>query len=234
MTVRRNRWRSACPIGTVDSWSTGAAVEGSAVAVDFIFPGAAIRAAPDAARAPRPPCPAGRFRCRTSATARTTGSPAGIRTPRSPRPSPPTTPRSARSRDRRNPHRRDSRRRRRSSAGPSTGPTAVDTPPMSPRSQLATSGSSPIAACSAACSDPGIRSGFDTVVLQRFRVIVHITALVSRVRVGMSSSTKSITSPVQLAAQIADHRVAHRHRNQAEGDRPERRAARPVRSRRCR
>ena len=159
------------------------------------FADAAIRAVPAAARERRPPCPVGRFRCRISATARTTGSRAGIRRPRSRRPSRPTTSRSAESRGRRIPRRPDSRRRRRSSAIRLPDPTAVDNPPMSPRSQLATSGSRPIAACSAACSAPGIRSGSTPLSCNASGVIVHMTALVSRVRVGMSSSTKSITSP---------------------------------------
>ena len=42
---------------------------------------------------------------------------------------------------------------------PVYGCSAVDIPPMSQRSQIANSGSSPIAACSAACSAPGMRTG---------------------------------------------------------------------------
>ena len=64
-----------------------------------------------------------------------------------------------------------------------------------PWSQLATNGSRPIAACSAACSAPGTRSKSIPLCCNASGVIVHITAVVSSVRVGMSSSTKSITSP---------------------------------------
>ena len=42
-------------------------------------------------------------------------------------------------------------------AAPVSGCRAVDTPPMSQRSQVATSGSSPIEACSAACAAPARR-----------------------------------------------------------------------------
>jgi len=79
---------------------------------------------------------------------------------------------------------------------PSSGPTAIDTPPMSPRSQLATRGSNPIAACSAACNEPGTRSGSMPLSCNASGVIVHIAAMVSSVWVGMSRSTKSITSPL--------------------------------------
>ena len=167
------------------------------------------------ALAPRPPCPAGRCRCRTWATARTTGSPAGIRTPRSPPRSHPARCWPGGTRVRRIPPRPDTRRRRRRWAVPSA-PTAVDNPPMSPRSQLATSGSRPIAACSAACSEPGMRVGSIPLSSNASGVIVYITAMVGRVCSGMSSSTKSITSPDEPPAQVADHLVGHRDRHQAQ------------------
>ncbi len=50
--------------------------------------------------------------------------------------------------------------------------------------------------------------------------MVHITAVVSRVRVGMSSSTKSMTSPVNRATQVADHGVGHGDRHEPNCHRP--------------
>ena len=66
---------------------------------------------------------------------------------------------------------------------------------MSPRSQLATRGSRPIAACSAACRAPGIRAGSIPLCSRASDVTVYITAVVARLCSGISSSTKSITSP---------------------------------------
>lgn len=78
--------------------------------------------------------------------------------------------------------------------GQPSGPVAVDMPPISPRSQLATSGSSPMAACSAACNDPGIRVASIPLRTNASEVIVYMTAVVGKVCSGMSSSTKSSTS----------------------------------------
>ena len=44
--------------------------------------------------------------------------------------------------------------------------SAVETPPMSHRSQVANSGSSPIDACSAACAAPGTSRGVDAAGLE--------------------------------------------------------------------
>ncbi len=66
---------------------------------------------------------------------------------------------------------------------------------MSPRSQLATSGSNPIAACSAACNDPGMRGPSMPLSRNASSVMVYIAAVVASVCSGMSSSMKSITSP---------------------------------------
>ncbi|SHX24006.1 Uncharacterised protein [Mycobacteroides abscessus subsp. abscessus] len=67
---------------------------------------------------------------------------------------------------------------------------------MSARSQLATNGSSPIAACSAACRAPGVESGSMSMSANASGVTVYITALVLSVDEGISSSTKSRISPV--------------------------------------
>ena len=145
------------------------------------------------------------------------GHPSGTRTPRSPTPSPPTTSVICGIRARRNRRRRGSRRRRISSAARS-GPIAVDTPPMSPRSQLATSGSSPIAACSAACSDPG-RAAVDPVVLQRFWCDgAHHRHRLEGARRHVELDEVDHLA-VEPAAQVADDGVRHRHRHQPDGDR---------------
>ena len=65
-----------------------------------------------------------------------------------------------------------------------------------PRSQLATKGSSPMAACSAACNDPGIRGASMTLARKASTVTAYTTAVVANVCAGMSRSTKSITSPL--------------------------------------
>ena len=114
----------------------------------------ALRAGGRAARSRRP-CRAGCSGCRTSATARTTGSRRRRRTtaiasrvalsqaaaawkPRSAKPAPPGWPSWTKTVSR-----------------PVSGCRAVETPPMSQRSQVANSGSRPIEACSAACAAPG-------------------------------------------------------------------------------
>ena len=145
---------------TVQRVGTGPVAADSARRIGLV--GAALgarrpgRRGPRRGRPPRRPCPAGRCRCRTSATARRTGSRSRSRRRRS---------RSGWRRATRcgrveGPlgearRRRDGRRRRRPSACPVSGCTAVDSPPMSHRSQVANSGSRPIAACSAACRAPG-------------------------------------------------------------------------------
>ena len=97
---------------------------------------------------------------------------------------------------RRNRRRPDARRRRRRSGASVSGCSAVDRPPMSQRSQVAISGSSPIEACSAACSAPGMSDGVDSGRRQRARRNVHHTAVVRSCRAGRSSGRVSITSPV--------------------------------------
>ena len=103
----------------------------------------------------RPACRAARCRCRTWATARTTGSPTRTGRPRSPRGWPPGGGRRWRSRARRCRRRRGSRRRSTIVGRPVSAWSAVDTPPTSQRSQMVNSGSRPMAACSTACSVPG-------------------------------------------------------------------------------
>ena len=73
---------------------------------------------------------------------------------------------------------------------------AVDTPPMSQRSQVANSGSSPIDACSAACSGAGhVRRGQPGRAPAPASSTVHQTARVRRCRGGRSSGS----SPEHLA-----------------------------------
>ena len=70
----------------------------------------------------------------------------------------------------------------------------VETPPMSQRSHVATSGSSPIAACSAAWIAPA-RSRADTAARETtVGGIVHQTAFVSRCCGGSGSGNSSTTS----------------------------------------
>ncbi|CFS64907.1 Uncharacterised protein [Mycobacterium tuberculosis] len=52
-----------------------------------------------------------------------------------------------------------------------------------------------MAACSAACNDPGIRVASIPLRTNASEVIVYMTAVVGKVCSGMSSSTKSSTSP---------------------------------------
>ena len=107
------------------------------------------------AAGPRRPCPAARCRCRTWATGRRTGSRTRTRSRRS-RPGWPAA-RSTRTRKPRsaNPAPPGWPSWTKTVGSPVSGCRAVDTPPMSQRSQVATSGSRPIAACSAACAAPG-------------------------------------------------------------------------------
>ena len=100
---------------------------------------------------------------------------------------------------RRSPPRPDGRRRRRRSGASVSGCRAVDSPPMSHRSQVAISGSRPIAACSAACSAPGtsgrLHAGRRPATAGR---AVNQTATVRSSRAGRSSGRVSITSPVAI------------------------------------
>ena len=102
----------------------------------------------------------------------------------------------ARSRARRSRRRRDGRRRRRSSPSPVSGCSAVDSPPRSQRSQVASSGRIPIAACSAACSEPGSVGVVDLGPLHRRSSRVNHTARVRSCRAGRSSGNSASTSPV--------------------------------------
>ena len=137
----------------------------------------------------------------------------GTRTPRSPPPSPPANVAACRKpRARRTPHRRGGRRRRTPSAGrprADRGGQPADVTAVATGHQRQQ-------------SDRGMLGGVQRSrdpQMDRFRcrcnasgVIVYITATVSRVCVGMSSSTKSITSPAKSAAQVADDGVRYRHR----------------------
>ena len=148
------------------------------------------------APAPRRPCPAGRCRCRTWATARTRGSRSRTRSwPPSPG-SPAATGAAPRSRARRNPRRRGGRRRRRSSPSPVSGCRAVESPPRSQRSQVASSGRMPIAACSAACSEPGSSTSSTSARSTARSSRVSQTARVRSCRAGRSSGNSASTSPV--------------------------------------
>ena len=84
-------------------------------------------------------------------------------------------------RARRSRRRPGSRRRRRSSQSPVSGCSGVDTPPTSQRSQVATSGSRPIAACSAAWTAPGELARRPPARSIDGSGMVHHTALVSQV-----------------------------------------------------
>ena len=144
----------------------------------------------------RRPCRAGGSGCRTSATARTTGSPRrssqsvdGVAGGAQP------VGRGVGSRARRSRRRRGGRRTRRRSAGPVSGCSAVETPPMSHRSQVATSGSSPIEQCSAAWAAPGTSAGGSPASSTTSSGTVHQTATVRSVRSGRSSGSSPITSP---------------------------------------
>ena len=69
---------------------------------------------------------------------------------------------------------------------PVSGCSAVDTPPMSHRSQVATSGSRPIEACSAACAAPGSSAALDA---------------------GSAQHVVGHRPPDRLGAQLADRQV---------------------------
>ena len=116
------------------------------------------RAARAAGRAGRPhrACRAGCSGCRTWATGCRTGSRRRTRTTRSRRGSRVSQARAARKPRSAKPAPPDGRRRRRRSARRCRGAAPVETPPMSQRSQVANSGSSPIEQCSAACAAPGM------------------------------------------------------------------------------
>ena len=149
---------------------------------------------------PRPPCRAGRCRCRTWATARRTGSPlshsqAAIASPGG---------RAAR------PERRVAPLGEAGAAGvavvdedrerPVSGCRAVDTPPMSQRSQVANSGSSPIEACSAACAAPGKSRRRRRPGEQRPASTASPHRPGAQRRAGRSSGVSPSTSPVRAAA----------------------------------
>ena len=116
------------------------------------------RSAPRPAPARRPPCPVGRCRCRTWATARTTDSRCGIRTRRSPPGWRRASAAALRAPAPRNPAPPGCPSCTKTVGRPVYGCSAVDMPPMSQRSQIANSGRIPMAACSAACSAPGTRA----------------------------------------------------------------------------
>ena len=174
---------------------------------------------PDRAR----PWPADCCRCRTSGTARRTGSRPRSRTsaiasrvaaqPRRRRPRTPA---------RRSRRRPGGRRRRRPSAPRCPGAAAVDRPPMSHRSQVATSGSRPIAACSAACSAPGTSGRLDPGARQRLRRQREPDRHVRSVAGGRSSGRVSITSPVPMPPPLV-------RRPPGWSRRPRRGTGRPVR-----
>jgi secretion/DNA translocation related TadE-like protein len=79
---------------------------------------------------------------------------------------------------------------------PVSGCRAVDTPPMSQRSQVATKGMIPIAACSAACAAPGMACAGTPAAASSDCGIVHQTAVVRRVRAGRSRGSSPSTSPL--------------------------------------
>lgn len=66
---------------------------------------------------------------------------------------------------------------------------------MSHRSQVATSGSRPIAACSAACSAPGHAANGNPEASSKSSETVNQTALVRSVEGGISNGTASSTWP---------------------------------------
>ena len=101
-----------------------------------------------------------------------------------------------RGRARRSRRRPGARRTRRPSSAPVSGWWAVETPPMSHRSQVANSGSSPIAACSAACAAPGTSAAASPARSSPAASTVHHTARVRRWRGGRSSGSSPSTSPV--------------------------------------
>src|SRR5918992_2844108 len=72
---------------------------------------------------------------------------------------------------------------------------AVDTPPTSHRSHVATRGRSPMAACSAACADPGSDAAVTRARAMISSGTAHHTARVTSTWAGRSSGTTSMTSP---------------------------------------
>ena len=108
------------------------------------------------AAAARPPCRAGRCRCRTSVTACTRGSRSRTRSDAiASRVAASQSRAGVRGRARRNPRRPGGRRRRRRWRARCRGAAAVDTPPMSHRSQVANSGSSPMRRARRRAAAPG-------------------------------------------------------------------------------
>ena len=96
----------------------------------------------------------------------------------------------------RTPRRRGARRRRtrwpaRCPGGPRWRPR-----PTSHRSQVATRGRSPMAACSAACTAPGTSTAAARAAASCPSVTVHQTAVVRSVRAGRSRGSSPSTSPV--------------------------------------
>ena len=79
---------------------------------------------------------------------------------------------------------------------PVSGWYAVETPPTSQRSHVATSGNNPIAACSAAWAAPGTSDGRIDARSITACEIPHHAARVSSSTGGSSSGTTSRTSPV--------------------------------------
>jgi hypothetical protein len=69
---------------------------------------------------------------------------------------------------------------------------------MSHRSQVAISGSSPIAACSAACNEPGTSANAIPASSRQRGETVNQTATVRNSRTGRSNGRVSITSPVAI------------------------------------
>ena len=80
---------------------------------------------------------------------------------------------------------------------PVSGCIGVDTPPMSHRSHVATNGSRPIAACSAAWIAPGTSRGPTPARSSTARGIVHHTARVSSSTGGSGSGNSSRVSFVE-------------------------------------
>jgi hypothetical protein len=82
-------------------------------------------------------------------------------------------------------------------APPVSGWNGVDSPPTSHLSHVATRGSSPMAACSAAWAVPGSAAAVIRAWSNRRRGRIHQSALVTRVCGGRSSITSSRTSWVE-------------------------------------
>ena len=78
---------------------------------------------------------------------------------------------------------------------PVSGWSAVETPPMSQRSQVANSGSRPIEQCSAAWAAPGRSCSASPDSASTCSGTVHQTAQVRSERSGRSSGSSPITSP---------------------------------------